>query len=370
MSATLSARPGVPAGWAYISSPWGRCPGRGDGRPAGRRLVDELHEPSAVQGLTLLPMGVGKLSGGDPAGALQIFPGGGHRPKVPGPGAGRTFLFWAKARPPSCLAGPMKGSGCWTRSWRPSPPASCPRTLRHRVLRRDRILPRGLRPGACAGMDSRPGPLVPQPASTGGLQRPVPGPRRRTLPSSTVPGPKRWKQQRKPSSLRHGDPQALYGAFVEEGDIQRVTGNLDVADASYPQAARSGYEAQPGLSLLALARGEDRRHRPPSGGLPPRPPAPDGSCCPRWWKSRSPPTTSTRPATARTSWPPSPGKPSSPWSGSLPARLTARSVWPGATLSARPIPARGVEAVAGIGRSLRGRALPGAGRPRLPRPGD
>ena len=38
-----------------------------------QRLVDEQAEPSAVQGLLLLPEGLGKLYGGDPAGALQAF---------------------------------------------------------------------------------------------------------------------------------------------------------------------------------------------------------------------------------------------------------------------------------------------------------
>lgn len=37
------------------------------------RLVDELDEPCAVEGLLLLPVALGKLYAGDPAGALAVF---------------------------------------------------------------------------------------------------------------------------------------------------------------------------------------------------------------------------------------------------------------------------------------------------------
>jgi DNA-binding CsgD family transcriptional regulator len=53
-----------------------------------------------------------------------------------------------------------------------------------------------------------------------------------------------------------GDPQAGYGGYYEQGEIQRLTGRLDEAESSYRQAARSGYDPQPGLALLLLARGE------------------------------------------------------------------------------------------------------------------
>jgi DNA-binding CsgD family transcriptional regulator len=53
-----------------------------------------------------------------------------------------------------------------------------------------------------------------------------------------------------------GDPQALYGGCYQQGEVQRLTGQLDDAEASYRQAARSGYEPQPGLALLSMARGD------------------------------------------------------------------------------------------------------------------
>jgi DNA-binding CsgD family transcriptional regulator len=53
-----------------------------------------------------------------------------------------------------------------------------------------------------------------------------------------------------------GDPWALYGGYYEQGEVQRLFGNLEAAEESYRQASRSGYEPQPGLALLSLARGD------------------------------------------------------------------------------------------------------------------
>jgi DNA-binding CsgD family transcriptional regulator len=44
-------------------------------------------------------------------------------------------------------------------------------------------------------------------------------------------------------------------AFSERGDVLRMLGDLDAAEASYERAAHHGYEPQPGLALLWLARG-------------------------------------------------------------------------------------------------------------------
>lgn len=56
-----------------------------------------------------------------------------------------------------------------------------------------------------------------------------------------------------------GDPQARYGGYYQQGEVQRLTGMLDAAEESFRQAARSGYEPQPGLALLSLARGDARQ---------------------------------------------------------------------------------------------------------------
>jgi DNA-binding NarL/FixJ family response regulator len=44
-------------------------------------------------------------------------------------------------------------------------------------------------------------------------------------------------------------------ALKEQGDVLRIQGKLDEAEATYRQAAEIGYEPQPGLALLWLARG-------------------------------------------------------------------------------------------------------------------
>jgi DNA-binding CsgD family transcriptional regulator/tetratricopeptide (TPR) repeat protein len=44
-------------------------------------------------------------------------------------------------------------------------------------------------------------------------------------------------------------------ALAERGDVHRLLGELDAAEASYEEAAGYGYEPQPGLALLWLARG-------------------------------------------------------------------------------------------------------------------
>jgi DNA-binding CsgD family transcriptional regulator/tetratricopeptide (TPR) repeat protein len=44
-------------------------------------------------------------------------------------------------------------------------------------------------------------------------------------------------------------------ALKEQGDVLRVQGNLNEAETAYRQAAELGYEPQPGLALLWLARG-------------------------------------------------------------------------------------------------------------------
>jgi DNA-binding CsgD family transcriptional regulator len=56
-----------------------------------------------------------------------------------------------------------------------------------------------------------------------------------------------------------GDPQAMYGGHYQQGEVERLTGKLDLAEASFTRAARSGYEPQPGLALVCLARGDAKQ---------------------------------------------------------------------------------------------------------------
>jgi DNA-binding CsgD family transcriptional regulator len=58
--------------------------------------------------------------------------------------------------------------------------------------------------------------------------------------------------------LRLGDRDALFGAHYQQGEVERLRGDLDAAEESYRRANESGYDPQPGLALLRLARGNAR----------------------------------------------------------------------------------------------------------------
>lgn len=53
-----------------------------------------------------------------------------------------------------------------------------------------------------------------------------------------------------------GDRDGLFSAWYQHGEVHRLRGEAAAAEASYEQAARSGYEPQPGLALLRLAQGK------------------------------------------------------------------------------------------------------------------
>lgn len=52
-----------------------------------------------------------------------------------------------------------------------------------------------------------------------------------------------------------GDRDGLFSAWYQHGEVHRLRGEVAAAEASYAQAARTGYEPQPGLALLRLAQG-------------------------------------------------------------------------------------------------------------------
>ncbi|MET0830430.1 MAG: DNA-binding response regulator, partial [Microbacterium sp.] len=55
--------------------------------------------------------------------------------------------------------------------------------------------------------------------------------------------------------FERGDREAAYGAFYQKGEIERLRGQFDAAEASYRRAGETGFEPHPGLALLALERG-------------------------------------------------------------------------------------------------------------------
>ena len=53
-----------------------------------------------------------------------------------------------------------------------------------------------------------------------------------------------------------GDLLATYGGFYEQGEIHRLRGDFDAAEASYRHALETGFPPHPGLALLRLAQGK------------------------------------------------------------------------------------------------------------------
>jgi DNA-binding CsgD family transcriptional regulator len=56
-------------------------------------------------------------------------------------------------------------------------------------------------------------------------------------------------------SLEGGNPRAAAEAAYRRGDVHRLRGELDEAEAAYREASRGGCEPQPGLALLRLTQG-------------------------------------------------------------------------------------------------------------------
>jgi DNA-binding CsgD family transcriptional regulator len=226
----------------------------------GQRLVDELDESNAVQGLLLLPMGLGKLYGGDPAGALQVF--------------SQVAEFGQKFQDKDLSALALLGRGQATLMLgHPDEGLRMFDEVMVAVTAGELSpIPSGIIYCAVIGnchlafdleralqwtvaldrwCNARPDMI----AFSGQCQSHraelfrLHGAWTEALDAAAAAQGRSFK----------GDPQALYGGFYQQGEVQRLTGKLEAADASYRQAARSGYEPQPGLALLTLARGDARQ---------------------------------------------------------------------------------------------------------------
>lgn len=82
----------------------------------GRSVLDELGEPSAVEGILLLPVALRKLYRGDPAGALEVFSEiGVYGQRFQDKDLAALSLVGRGQATPSCLDRPMKASGCLTK---------------------------------------------------------------------------------------------------------------------------------------------------------------------------------------------------------------------------------------------------------------
>ena len=66
------------------------------------------------------------------------------------------------------------------------------------------------------------------------------------------------------------DPLGAAQAFYETGEIRRRMGNLSGAEECFAQAREIGFDPQPGMALLRLARGTRTRRSVHSDSLRPR----------------------------------------------------------------------------------------------------
>ena len=222
-----------------------------------RRLVDELDEPCPAEGLLLVPVALGMLYGGNPAGALRVF--------------GESQAVGEKFQDRDLISLSLLGTGQAT------------------LMLGD--ISAGLRLFDEAMVAVTAGELSPVPS--GLIYCAVVGnchlafDLRRALEWTAALD--HWCGERPDMVLftgqcqahraelyrlhgawseaaaaakaaqglsASGDYMALFGGHYQLGEVQRLTGELDAADESYRLAGRSGYEPQPGLALLHLSRGD------------------------------------------------------------------------------------------------------------------
>lgn len=223
----------------------------------GRRLADELAEPGAVQGLLLLPEGLGKLYGGDPAGALQVF--------------SQVADFGQKFQDKDLSALGLLGTGQATLMLgHPDEGLRMFDEVMVAVTAGELSpVPSGIIYCAVIGNCHLAFDLARALQWTAALDRWCGGRPDMVTFSGQCQSHRAelfrlhgaWAEALDAAVVAQdramqGDPQALYGGWYQQAEVQRLTGDYAAADVSYRQAAKSGYEPQPGLALLSLARGD------------------------------------------------------------------------------------------------------------------
>jgi DNA-binding CsgD family transcriptional regulator len=249
------------AGWMCMQLMFLGEPARARGWLArGQRLVDELAEPCSVLGLLLIPEGLGKLYGGDPAGALQAF--------------SRVSEFGQRFHDKDISALGLLGTGQATLMLgHPDQGLKLFDEAMVAVTAGELSpIPSGIIYCAVIGNCHLAFDLERALEWTAALDRWC-GARPDMVPFSGQCQSHRaelfrlhgaWAEALMAAAAAQGlsakgDPQALYGGYYQQGEVERLSGKLDDAEASYRQAARTGYEPQPGLALLRLARGNSEQ---------------------------------------------------------------------------------------------------------------
>ena len=103
--------------------------------------------------------------------------------------------------------------------------------------------------------------------------------------------------------LRRGDRHALFGAYYQQGEVQRLRGEFEAAEESYRRANESGFDPQPGPRAASARAGKAPAgadpHPPGQPTTPTPPPAGDDSR--PWSRSSWLQMMSSQPDAARTS---------------------------------------------------------------------
>lgn len=223
----------------------------------GQKLVNELPEPDAVQGFMLVPVALGKLYGGDPQAALELF--------------SQAADFGRQFRNKDLSALALLGSGQATLALgRAEEGLGMFDEVMVAVTAGElSAVPSGIIYCAVIGNCQIAFDLERALEWTAELDRWC-----RARPDTVAFSGQcqahraelfrlhgAWTEALQAAAVAQerstrGDPWALYGGYYQQAEVQRLSGDLDAAEASYSHAARSGYEPQPGLALLQLARGD------------------------------------------------------------------------------------------------------------------
>jgi DNA-binding NarL/FixJ family response regulator len=246
------------AGWMGIQlSNLGEMARAGGWLARGQRLATELDEVHAVQGLLLMPQGLGKLYGGDPAGALQVFT--------------RAAEIARLAQDKDVAALALLGTGqANLMLGRPNEGLKILDEVMVAVTSGELSpIPSGIGYCAVIGNCHLAYDLARAMEWTIALDRWCQARPDMVAFSGQCQSHRAelfrlhgaWAEALKAAAAAQdrstrGDPQALFGGWYEQGEVHRQAGNIAAAEESYRKAAESGYEPQPGLALLTLARGD------------------------------------------------------------------------------------------------------------------
>ncbi|MGW9414108.1 helix-turn-helix domain-containing protein [Arthrobacter cupressi] len=223
----------------------------------GTRLLEEVDEPGAAEGLLLIPAAVAKLYGGDAAGASALFS------RAHGVGTA------SRDRDVTCLAQLGQGQAQVMLGHPADGLELFDEVMVAAISGEVSAIPCGIiycaTIGTCQAVFDLPRALE----WTQALDRWCEGQPDLVLFSGQCHAHRaelyvlrgQWDEAMTAAAKAQersarGDPEARFGAFYYQGEVQRLRGLFEAAAVSYRAAADSGFDPQPGMALLHLALGE------------------------------------------------------------------------------------------------------------------